>query len=70
MIYLNENWKETWGGFLELWSKDVKKCEKKIGPLYETPQQHLVGVRRTFLDFKFQGDGFPSSLNEFGPNRI
>ena len=34
LIYLNENWKETWGGFLELWSKDVKKCEKKISPTF------------------------------------
>ena len=34
LIYLNENWKETWGGFLELWSKDVKKCEKKFSPTF------------------------------------
>ncbi len=32
LIYLNENWKEEYGGALELWDKDMKKCEKKIFP--------------------------------------
>ena len=33
LIYLNKNWNDEWGGQLELWSKNVKKCEKKISPL-------------------------------------
>ena len=33
LIYLNKNWNDKWGGQLELWSKNVKKCEKKISPL-------------------------------------
>ena len=33
LIYLNKSWNVKWGGHLELWSKNVKKCEKKISPL-------------------------------------
>jgi len=32
LIYLNPNWKEEYGGFLELWSKDMKKCVHKVMP--------------------------------------
>ena len=34
LIYLNKNWKEDWGGHLELWNKDMSKCEKKILPIF------------------------------------
>ena len=36
LIYLNEDWQDEWGGFLELWDKDMKKCVKKILPLFNT----------------------------------
>ena len=29
LIYLNKNWNESYGGQLELWNKDMTKCEKK-----------------------------------------
>jgi len=32
LIYLNKNWKEEYGGHLELWDKDMKECKKKILP--------------------------------------
>ncbi|MFL2878651.1 MAG: 2OG-Fe(II) oxygenase [Candidatus Pelagibacter sp.] len=32
LIYLNEDWREEYGGALELWDKDMKKCEKKMFP--------------------------------------
>jgi Rps23 Pro-64 3,4-dihydroxylase Tpa1-like proline 4-hydroxylase len=32
LIYLNKNWKEEYGGYLELWDKDMLECKKKILP--------------------------------------
>ncbi len=34
LIYFNENWEETYNGHLELWSRDMSKCEQKIAPLF------------------------------------
>jgi len=34
LIYLNENWKEEWGGNLELWEKDMSKCCVQVPPLF------------------------------------
>ncbi len=33
IIYLNENWKEEYGGFLELWSRDMSKKCKEVAPV-------------------------------------
>ncbi len=33
LLYLNENWKEDYGGHLELWARDMSRCEKKILPV-------------------------------------
>ena len=32
LIYLNKEWKNEYGGALELWDKNMEKCEKKIFP--------------------------------------
>ena len=32
LFHLNEDWKEEYGGALELWDKDIKNCEKKLHP--------------------------------------
>jgi Rps23 Pro-64 3,4-dihydroxylase Tpa1-like proline 4-hydroxylase len=34
LLYLNQDWKEEWGGDLQLWTKDLKTCVKKILPLF------------------------------------
>lgn len=34
LIYFNKNWEPSWGGELELWSKDMSKCEVKIEPIF------------------------------------
>ena len=34
LIYLNKNWKEQYGGHLELWDKDMLECKKKILPTF------------------------------------
>jgi 2OG-Fe(II) oxygenase superfamily len=33
LLYLNEDWDSEYGGELELWSKDMKRCEKKVSPI-------------------------------------
>ena len=36
LIYLNKKWKKNYGGHLELWNKDMKKCVKRILPTFNT----------------------------------
>ena len=50
LIYLNHNWKENNGGHLELWDKEMKKCEKKILPIFN----RMVIFSTT--DFSYHGN--------------
>ena len=34
LIYLNKNWKPEYGGDLEVWDKDMKKCYQKLSPTF------------------------------------
>jgi 2OG-Fe(II) oxygenase superfamily len=34
LLYLNRDWKEEYGGALELWSRDMQRCEQKILPMF------------------------------------
>ena len=34
LIYLNHDWKDQYGGALELWDKDMKNCVQKIKPIF------------------------------------
>ena len=34
LIYLNEDWDESYGGHFELWDKDMKGCVTRILPLF------------------------------------
>jgi Rps23 Pro-64 3,4-dihydroxylase Tpa1-like proline 4-hydroxylase len=34
LIFMNKDWKEEYGGLLELWNKDVSKLEKSYLPAY------------------------------------
>lgn len=34
LVYLNEDWLQEYGGELELWSRDMKQCERKISPVF------------------------------------
>ncbi|HAX19476.1 MAG TPA: proline hydroxylase [Hydrogenophaga sp.] len=34
IFYMNKNWKEEYGGSLELWDQEVTKCEVKILPVF------------------------------------
>jgi hypothetical protein len=34
LIYLNRNWREEWGGDLELWNESMTECRRKVAPLF------------------------------------
>jgi hypothetical protein len=34
LLYLNKDWREEWGGHLELWDRDMTRCETKVLPLF------------------------------------
>ena len=34
ILFLNDNWKEEYGGHLELWDQDMSECEQKILPIF------------------------------------
>jgi hypothetical protein len=34
LIYLNKNWREEYGGHLQLWNREMTKCEAKVAPLF------------------------------------
>lgn len=33
LLYLNEDWQPEYGGDLELWSTDMKRCERSVPPI-------------------------------------
>lgn len=34
LVYMNKDWKDEWGGFFELWDKDVTRREVAIAPRF------------------------------------
>jgi Rps23 Pro-64 3,4-dihydroxylase Tpa1-like proline 4-hydroxylase len=34
LVYLNKDWHEEYGGHLELWNRDVTRCEQRILPVF------------------------------------
>ena len=34
LIYFNKDWEEGWGGNVEIWDKDVKKCHGSFSPIF------------------------------------
>lgn len=34
LVYLNEDWEESYGGHFELWERDMSACAVKIAPLF------------------------------------
>ncbi len=50
LVYLNERWDAAWGGALELWDRDVSRCEHSVTPrlgravVFETSSTSFHGV--------------------------
>ncbi len=55
LVYLNKDWKEEYGGHLELWDRGMKSCEKKALPIF-----NRVVIFNT-TDFSYHGH--PNPLN-------
>jgi len=55
ILYLNKHWQKEWGGHLELWDSEMKKCVKKVAPLFN----RMVIFETT--DFSYHGH--PEPLN-------
>lgn len=55
LVYLNQDWKEEYGGHFELWDRDMQRAEKKILPAFNT----LAMFSTT--DFSYHGH--PDPLN-------
>lgn len=36
LLYLNEHWEENWGGSIELWDEDMKRCVVRVAPYLNT----------------------------------
>jgi hypothetical protein len=36
LLYLNSGWQSEWGGELELWSPDMKRCVRRVAPTLGT----------------------------------
>jgi Rps23 Pro-64 3,4-dihydroxylase Tpa1-like proline 4-hydroxylase len=34
LVYLNEDWRDEYGGHLELWPADMSRCERRILPVF------------------------------------
>jgi Rps23 Pro-64 3,4-dihydroxylase Tpa1-like proline 4-hydroxylase len=58
LLYLNENWKEEYGGHLELWDKAMSHCVHRIRPVFN----RCVIFNTT--DFSFHGHPEPLKCPE------
>lgn len=53
LIFLNKDWKDDYGGHLELWDRDMTECRARIAPLYNRM------VVFTTTDWSFHGHPHP-----------
>lgn len=58
LLYLNKDWKEEYGGYLELWDTEMTRCEKKILPIFNR------FVLFTTTDFSYHGHPEPLTCPE------
>jgi hypothetical protein len=58
LLYLNKDWREEYGGHLQLWNRDVTRCEAKVLPIFN--RMMVFGT----TDFTFHGHPDPLQCPE------
>lgn len=58
LVYLNKDWQEEYGGHLELWNRDVSRCEQKVLPVFNRT------VVFSTTDFSYHGHPTPLACPE------
>jgi hypothetical protein len=58
LVYLNKDWREEYGGHLELWDREVTRCEQRILPVFNRT------VVFSTTDFSFHGHPQPLACPE------
>jgi hypothetical protein len=58
LLYLNKDWREEYGGNLELWDRDMKQCEARVAPLFNRVM--IFGT----TDFTYHGHPDPLQCPE------
>jgi len=58
LLYLNKDWREEYGGSLELWNRDMTACEAKIVPVFN--RLMIFGT----TDFTYHGHPDPLQCPE------
>jgi Rps23 Pro-64 3,4-dihydroxylase Tpa1-like proline 4-hydroxylase len=53
LLYLNKNWSEDYGGHLELWDRNMARCEAKVLPIFN--RMMIFGT----TDFTYHGHPDP-----------
>ncbi|NOT53071.1 MAG: 2OG-Fe(II) oxygenase [Deltaproteobacteria bacterium] len=53
LVYLNEDWEESYGGHLELWDRAMRTCERRMLPVFNRTVLFLTD------DFSFHGHPEP-----------
>jgi len=58
LVYLNKNWRDEYGGHLQLWNREMTRCETKVAPLFN--RMVLFGT----TDFTYHGHPDPLQCPE------
>src|SRR5919108_5036253 len=64
IVYLNPHWEKSWGGQLQLWDRDVTRCEHEFEPrfnrcvIFETSDTGFHGVRPVSEEAPFPRQSF------------
>jgi Rps23 Pro-64 3,4-dihydroxylase Tpa1-like proline 4-hydroxylase len=58
IVYLNRDWEEEYGGYLELWNREMSRCERRVLPIFNRC------VIFSTTDFSYHGHPEPLSCPE------